>query len=41
MRRALPFVILGGCLAVGVLPALAADQAVAIHDFEYAPRRSR
>jgi plastocyanin len=37
VRRALPFAILGGCLAVGVLPALAADQSVAIHDFRYAP----
>ena len=38
MRRALPFAILGACLVVGVLPALAADQSVAIHDFRYAPR---
>jgi hypothetical protein len=37
VRRALPFAILGACLVVGVLPALAADQAVAIHDFRYAP----
>ena len=37
MRRALPFAILGACLVVGVLPALAADQSVAIHDFRYAP----
>ncbi len=37
MRRALPFAILGACLVVGVLPALAADQSVAIHDFSYAP----
>jgi plastocyanin len=37
MRRAIPFAVLGACLAVGVLPALAADQAVAIHDFSYAP----
>jgi plastocyanin len=38
VRRVLPFAILGGCLAVGVLPALAADQSVAIHDFSFAPR---
>jgi hypothetical protein len=37
VRRALPFAILGACLVVGVLPALAADQSVAIHDFRYAP----
>jgi hypothetical protein len=37
VRRALPFAILGACLLVGVLPALAADQSVAIHDFRYAP----
>ena len=37
MRRVLPFAILGACLVVGVLPALAADQSVAIHDFRYAP----
>ena len=37
MRRALPLAILGACLAVGVLPAFAADQSVAIHDFRYAP----
>jgi hypothetical protein len=28
VRRAVPFVILGSCLAVGVLPAFAADQSV-------------
>jgi hypothetical protein len=37
VRRALPFAILGACLVVGVLPALAADQSVAIHDFRFAP----
>jgi hypothetical protein len=37
VRRLVPFAILGGCLGVGVLPALAADQSVAIHDFEFAP----
>jgi hypothetical protein len=37
VRRALPFAILGACLVVGVLPALAAEQSVAIHDFRYAP----
>jgi hypothetical protein len=37
VRRALPFAILGACLVVGVLPALAADGSVAIHDFRYAP----
>ena len=39
MRRALPFAILGACLVIGVLPALAADQAVAIHDFSFAPAK--
>jgi hypothetical protein len=38
VRRLLPFAILGGCLGVGVLPALAANQSVAIHDFTFAPR---
>jgi hypothetical protein len=38
VRRALPFAVLGACLVVGVLPALAADQSVAIHDFRFAPR---
>jgi hypothetical protein len=37
VRRALPFAILGACLVVGVLPALAADESVVIHDFRYAP----
>jgi Copper binding proteins, plastocyanin/azurin family len=37
VRRALPFAILGACLVVGVLPALAADQSVAIHDLRFAP----
>ena len=37
MRSALPSAILGACLVVGVLPALAADPSVAIHDFRYAP----
>lgn len=37
MRRALPFAILGACLVVGVLPALANDGSVAIHDFRFAP----
>ena len=39
MRRAIPFAILGACLAVGVLPALAADQSVAIHDYSFTPNR--
>jgi Copper binding proteins, plastocyanin/azurin family len=37
VRRLLPFAIIGGCLGVGVLPALAANQSVAIHDFAYDP----
>ncbi len=37
MRRLIPFAILGGCLGVGVLPALAANQSVAIHDFRFDP----
>jgi hypothetical protein len=37
VRRALSFAILGACLVVGVLPAFAADQSVAIHDFRFAP----
>jgi hypothetical protein len=37
VRRVIPFAILGTCLAVGVVPALADDQSVAIHDFAYAP----
>lgn len=39
MRRAIPFAILAGCLGVGVLPALAADQAVSIHDYAFTPSR--
>ena len=39
MRRMLPFAILGGCLAVGVLPALAADRGVGIHDFAFSPAK--
>lgn len=39
MRRALPFAILAGCLGVGVLPALASDGAVTIHDFSFTPSR--
>ncbi len=35
----LPFAILGGCLAVGVLPALAADRGVGIHDFAFSPAK--
>ena len=35
----LPFAILGGCLAVGVLPALAADRGVGIRDFAFAPAK--
>ena len=38
MRRWLPFAILGACLAVGVLPALAVDRSVGIRDFAFAPR---
>ena len=37
MRRAVPFAILAGCLGVGVLPALAADGSVAIHDSFFSP----
>ena len=37
MRRWLPFAILGACLAVGVLPALAVDRSVGIRDFAFAP----
>jgi hypothetical protein len=37
VRRFVPFAILGGCLGVGVLPALAADGSVAIQDFRFAP----
>jgi len=37
VRRLLPFAILGGCLGVGVLPALAADQSVGIHDSAFDP----
>lgn len=33
----LPFAILAGCLGIGVLPALAADQSVAIHDYRFDP----
>jgi plastocyanin len=39
VRRAVPFAILTGCLGVGVLPALAADQAVSIHDYSFTPSR--
>jgi hypothetical protein len=39
VRRAIPFAILAGCLGVGVLPALAADGTVAIHDFSFDPSR--
>ena len=39
MRRAVPFAILAGCLGVGVLPALAADQAVSINDYSFTPSR--
>jgi plastocyanin len=35
----LPFAILGACLAVGVLPALAADRGVGIHDFAFSPSK--
>ena len=38
MRRLLPFAVLGGCLVVGVLPALAANQDVGIRDFSFTPR---
>ena len=38
MRRVLPFAILAGCLAIGVLPAFAADRTVAIRDSFYSPR---
>jgi plastocyanin len=37
VRRAVPFAILAGCLGVGVMPALAADQAVTINDDFYQP----
>lgn len=36
-RRALLGAILGGCLIVGVLPALAADQSVTVADISYTP----
>jgi plastocyanin len=39
VRRAVPFVILAGCLGVGVLPALAADQDVAISDYAFTPKQ--
>jgi len=39
VRRVLPFVILAGCLVVGVLPALAADGSVTIRDFSFTPSR--
>jgi hypothetical protein len=39
VRRAVPLAILTGCLGVGVLPALAADQSVAVRDFAFAPSR--
>lgn len=39
MRRAVPFAILAGCLGVGVLPALAADQDVAISDYAFTPKQ--
>lgn len=37
-RRGLLGAILGGCLIVGVLPALAADQAVTVADTSFSPR---
>jgi hypothetical protein len=37
-RRGLLGSILGGCLIVGVLPALAADQSVTVADISYTPR---
>lgn len=37
MRRLLPFGLLGACLAVGVLPALATDRSVSIRDFAFTP----
>jgi hypothetical protein len=37
-RRGLLGAILGGCLIVGVLPALAADQAVQVADSSFTPR---
>ena len=37
MRRALPFAIVAGCGAIGVLPAFAANQTVEIHDSFYSP----
>jgi plastocyanin len=39
VRRLLPFAVLAGCLAIGVLPALAANQDVAIRDFSFTPSR--
>ena len=39
MRRVLPFAIVGGCLVVGVLPALAADQDVGIRNYAFTPAR--
>jgi plastocyanin len=38
VKRILPFAILAGCLAIGVLPALAANQLVTIRDFSFTPR---
>jgi Copper binding proteins, plastocyanin/azurin family len=38
VRRALPFAVVAGCLAVGVLPAFAADGFVSIRDFSFSPR---
>ncbi len=38
MRRVIPFAILAGCGALGVLPAFAANQTVAIRDSFYSPR---
>ena len=38
MRRALPFAILAGCLAVGVLPAFAADTTVSAGPNSWNPR---
>jgi hypothetical protein len=38
VRRILPFAILAGCLVIGVLPALAADQFVTIRDSSFTPR---
>jgi plastocyanin len=39
VRRLLPFAILGACLAVGVLPALATDGSVGIRDFAFTPSK--